>query len=726
MATLVLTTVGGIIGGARGAAIGGLLGQAVDRDVLFKPATRQGPRLTDLSVQTSSYGWAIPQLFGTLRVAGSVIWSTDLIESKSKQSSGKGQPDTETYSYSASFAVLLSARPIKAVKRIWADGNLLRGAAGDFKTQTGFRLYLGGEAQDADPLIAAAEGAALTPAHRGAAYAVFENLQLADFGNRIPSLTFEVVADDGAVSAGALAQAVSGGLVDRSAVTLPIAGFSAYGDSVRAVLEPLATAAGAWFAPVGSGLAMRADGAAAVSVDDSGYAAAGDTPAPGSRSIAPLAAVPKTVTIGYYDPARDYQTGLQRAVRPGAGNVAQATDMPAVLDAGAAKTMAERVLAIAETGRETRTVALGWSDLAIAPGDIIGVAGEAGRWRVTGWSFEAMVLTLTLVRLAAATLPAAASAGRVLATPDLAIGTTVVHAFEAPPLDDRMLSVPRLLIAAAGTGPGWRKAAVLLSEDDGASWRNLGATAGVATIGTLATVPGAAPAAVVDRQDGFEVELLHDGIALAGADEGALDGGANLALVGDELLQFGSAIQITPTRWRLSELWRGRRGTERAIGTQALGDRFVVITADTVLAADVALASLGGAVRVLASGVGDAAGPVAVTAAVTGASVLPPAPVHFVIDPLATGDVALRWVRRSRAGWRWLDGVDAPLVEEREAYRISLTTADGASRSFDTAVPAATIAAADRGDGPMAVAVAQIGTCGLSPAVTGTIPAMEA
>lgn len=40
MATLVLTTVGGLVGGPVGAAIGGILGQAFDRDVLFKPKDR--------------------------------------------------------------------------------------------------------------------------------------------------------------------------------------------------------------------------------------------------------------------------------------------------------------------------------------------------------------------------------------------------------------------------------------------------------------------------------------------------------------------------------------------------------------------------------------------------------------------------------------------------------------------------------------------------------------
>jgi hypothetical protein len=723
MATLVLTTFGGIIGGPVGAAIGGILGQAVDRDVIFKPKTRQGPRLSDLSVQTSSYGWAIPRLFGTVRVAGSVIWSTDLIESSSTQHGGKGQPDTRSYSYSVSFAVLLSARAIRGVKRIWADGNLLRGSAGDFKTATGFRLHLGGEDQVADPLIASAEGAAMTPAVRGGAYAVFENFQLADYGNRIPSLTFEVEADDGAVTAGAIAAAVSDGLVSGDAATLPVRGFSAYGDSVRAVLDTLATASGGWFVPDGAALSMIGDGEASATIGDDGAAASGSAGAARTRSIAPLAGVPKTVSLGYYDPARDYQTGLQHARRPGAGVGEQAVEMPAVLSAGEAKTMAEAILARAETGRETRKLATGWANLGVAPGAVVSIAGEGGRWRVTGWSLENMVLGLDLVRLATAPLPASASAGRVLTTPDLPIGTTIVHAFEAPPLDDTILGAPRLLIAACGTGAGWRRAALLLSQDDGASWRGIGDTAAPAVIGTLASVPGAASARIADMRDSFEVDLVHDDMVLGDADDAALDGGANLALAGDELLQFGRAEPLGGARWRLSRLWRGRRGTESAIGTQAAGDRFVLLVADRVAAVALPSAAIGSAVRVLASGVGDVAEPAAADAAVTGVSVAPPSPVHLTADIRPDGDIALRWVRRSRAGWQWIDGADAPLVEEREAYRIALSRSGGTGWTVETGDAALTVAAADRGDGALTVMVRQAGLYGDSPPATLIVPA---
>src|SRR3954467_2843993 len=104
-----------------GGGLGPPPGQQIDSR-LFAPKPRQGPRLGELAIQTSSYGSQIPRLFGTMRVAGTVIWATDLREERSKRGGGKGQPKTVNYSYSASFAVALSGRPIQAVHRIWADG----------------------------------------------------------------------------------------------------------------------------------------------------------------------------------------------------------------------------------------------------------------------------------------------------------------------------------------------------------------------------------------------------------------------------------------------------------------------------------------------------------------------------------------------------------------------------------------------------------------------------
>jgi hypothetical protein len=265
---------------------------------------------------------------------------------------------------------------------------------------------------------------------------------------------------------------------------------------------------------------------------------------------------------------------------------------------------------------------------------------------------------------------------------------------------------------------------LLYSLDGGARWLEAGATAAPATLGVLASVPAAASAALVDRRSACEVVLAHPGMSLTNATESALDAGANLAMCGDELIQFATATQIGATRWRLSTLYRGRRGSEAAIGKQVPGDRFVVVERDTMLALNLPLAALGGTVRILASGIGDVAAPAAAQCAVGGASVLPPAPVALRWQESGDGGGLLGWTRRSRAGWRWIDGVDAPLVEERERYRVTLDT-PAASRSVETDAPLLALTAADRAGG-VAIGVRQIGSFGESAAATCFIPAWKA
>jgi hypothetical protein len=729
MATLVLTAVGSAVGGPIGGAIGALIGRSVDGLVL-RPGRREGPRLTELAVQTSSYGSQIPALFGTMRVAGTVIWATDLIETRSSSGGGKGQPSVSTYSYAASFAVLLSARRVLRVGRIWAEGKLLRGAGGDFKTATGFRLHPGGETQAVDPLIAAAEGAGVSPAYRGCAYVVFEQMALAAYGNRIPSLTFEVIADAGAVRVATIARAVAAEVTEgtgehagEAAMTLD--GFAVAGGSVGAVLATLAQAAGGWFASGPDGTALTLCDPASAAGDlpvivDAGVRADGRGTDMKVRAVAASDSVPRTMTIGYYDAARDYQTGLQRVRRAGAGPGGrdERIALAAVLSAGAAKTIAAAVLARAEAERVRRTVRLGPGGLARTPGSVVRIADaagvpEPGIWRIVETMVEAMVTTLVLTPVEIAPVAVAGSSGRVAAAVDAVIGASRLAAFETPGLEDAPLAAPRLTVAAGGSGAGWRQAALLYSIDDGASWIAAGATAAPATMGRIAVVAAARCALLCDAAGVFEVVLARPDMLLADADDAGLDAGRNLALAGDELIQFGRADPVGAGRWRLTRLWRGRRGTEAAIGTQAPGDAFVLIEADAMRTIDLPVAAIGQTVRVLASGVGDTE-PVEARCVLAGRSVLPPSPVGLRVALAGDGDAAVRWIRRSRAGWRWIDGGDVPLGEDAEVHVVRIVSATGAVRTVETSVSSVTVTAAERSAGPVAVEVRQRGLFGLS------------
>lgn len=199
MAALVLSVAGATLGGVFGPAgaiagrlAGALAGSFIDRSLFGGDTHSEGPRLADLDVMASTEGAPIARIYGRARISGQLIWATRHEEVISERSGGGGkglgasQSSTTTYSYFANFAIGLCDGEIGSVGRVWADGKPLDLAG------LNFRVYRGGEAQLPDALIVAKEGAGNAPAYRGLAYVVFERLPLADFGNRIPQLSFEV------------------------------------------------------------------------------------------------------------------------------------------------------------------------------------------------------------------------------------------------------------------------------------------------------------------------------------------------------------------------------------------------------------------------------------------------------------------------------------------------------------------------------------------------------
>lgn len=204
MAQLALGIAGAAVGslfGPIGTSIGFAIGSTAGA-YLFAP-DQQGPRLSDLSVAVSSYGQPIAQTYGGVRVPCPVIWAAPLQESSDTQSA-KGGPEVTTYSYSASFAVVVGEGEIAGIRRIWLDTKCVYDVreGADASTQQKaarfaefFTFYTGSETQDPDPTIESFEGAGEVEAYRGTAYIVFDSLPLEKHGNRIPMVRVETTTE---------------------------------------------------------------------------------------------------------------------------------------------------------------------------------------------------------------------------------------------------------------------------------------------------------------------------------------------------------------------------------------------------------------------------------------------------------------------------------------------------------------------------------------------------
>lgn len=209
MAQLTLTVaglaVGSYFGGPVGASIGATLGATIGGyiDSLWMGGKNiNQPSYADTQIQGASYGKPIPNCYGTIRLAGELIWSGGIIEHPADQSVGGakglgGGSSVDSTYYTASFAVGLCAGPIAGIRRVWADKKIL----GDFSHGSysvlmrggQMHIYLGTEDQLPSGFMQQARGLAYVPGFRGLAYLIIENIQLQDFANHIPQIEAEVI-----------------------------------------------------------------------------------------------------------------------------------------------------------------------------------------------------------------------------------------------------------------------------------------------------------------------------------------------------------------------------------------------------------------------------------------------------------------------------------------------------------------------------------------------------
>lgn len=181
-----------LMGAALGSAVGGMLDKG--------PST-QGPRLDDLKVQVSTYGGAIPTIYGTARVGGNVIWSTDKLEIGTTQTAGKGGGSSNTsYQYFVHMAIALCYGPITGIRKIWQDGKLIYDASSGASVGSALAtaqnpyanlvVHYGDESQLPDPIIESWEGVGNVPAYRGIAYV--RMIAVSCPAGRVPQFSFEV------------------------------------------------------------------------------------------------------------------------------------------------------------------------------------------------------------------------------------------------------------------------------------------------------------------------------------------------------------------------------------------------------------------------------------------------------------------------------------------------------------------------------------------------------
>jgi len=272
---------------------------------------------------------------------------------------------------------------------------------------------------------------------------------------------------------------------------------------------------------------------------------------------------------------------------------------------------------------------------------------------------------------------------------------TRLEILDIPALPGDTQDVMKLRFAACGIAQGWKGATlvrVMTSGDD----EQLLSTDSAATIGSAVNALGIGGSQLFDEISSVDIALLGEAM-LANASERSVLDGANVAVLGDEIIQFRNATQLGPNLYRLSGLLRGRLGTEAAIVGHAVGERFVLLD-DAVKSLSIPASSIGQGWTIRAVSFGDALSVgLDSTFTIQGEALKPLSVVHArAIKNASSGDITLSWIRRTRIDSGMRDFVDVPLMEQSELYDVVVMNGANEVRNWQVSAPSVVYNAANQ------------------------------
>ncbi len=130
-------------------------------------------------------------------------------------------------------------------------------------------------------------------------------------------------------------------------------------------------------------------------------------------------------------------------------------------------------------------------------------------------------------------------------------------------------------VAVSGVLPAWTGCLVELSLDGGANYISSVTAESGAVMGELDAILDDHPQEFPDEVHTLAVSISTPFAALEETDLAGMMNRQNFAIVGDEIIQFANAEEVTEGHWELSLLLRGRKGTSTE--THAAGTRFVLL-----------------------------------------------------------------------------------------------------------------------------------------------------
>ena len=420
--------------------------------------------------------------------------------------------------------------------------------------------------------------------------------------------------------------------------------------------------------------------------------------------------LPRRIAVLYLDADKDYEQGEQHQQRIVTDSVSESTvELPLALTSQEAADIANVLLYDAWMARETYKLRLPVDYLYVDPADNITVELESGRkltMRVTRMSLMGAWMEVEAARSDIAVYQPNAVAGDLSGVQLDSLGllaTTKLFLLDIPLLRDRDDNAGFYVAACPYSDSLNWPGAVLFVSDDKETYTQLEAVTGKATAGWAVNALGDGPTTVWDEGNELVVDLYSG--AFYSATRDAVLNGANVLVVGNEVLQFADAYQNSDGTWTLRNFLRGRRGTEWATASHAVGERVVLMTAQTAVRVDSDLDLVGKQRYYKAPTIGQYLQNAAEHQFTNNAVGLKPyAPVHLSARYVGSNTWEVTWIRRTRIAGEWRDFVDVPLGEESEQYDVQHWRAGALVGSYTATSQSYTIV----GKGNDTIKVAQV------------------
>lgn len=412
--------------------------------------------------------------------------------------------------------------------------------------------------------------------------------------------------------------------------------------------------------------------------------------------------LPRKIFVKYASPGRSYQIGTQYASRLTTSAVdIETIELPLVLTDNQARQAADRILFSMWQERNQYEFFIPPSYLKLEPIDTVTLSltnathtvrltklelSDFGLLRCEGVEADASVYS--------SDASGADSSSTLVGIASRFPGPTELVLIDGPPLTDEA-NTPKVYAAMGKVFDAWRGGA-LLQSSDGNAYTNVASTTVSCPMGSAKTALGSTTRYwIMDKANTVDVRLLNGTLSSVTKDD--LLNGNNVAMLGDELIQFQTATLNANGTYTLSNLIRGRRGTEHAIDSHAADEDFVLLDQGGWIPHTIPSDEIGNlkwfkAVTLNRPATGVAADKITFN----GNNLKPFSVVHVEGTRDGSNDLTISWISRTRVAGEWRDYVDAPLGEESESYEIDVIVGGSVARTLTSSSTSVSYTAAQQ------------------------------